>query len=418
MEKEIRVLDVNGRKVRQSKYLVTITIVAFIAYALVSLDASMIGVALPVIAKVTGWSLTALGFAVSLSFLPIVLAGLISGPAADRIGRKRITQYILLFVGVFSGLTAGVGALWQFTVVRFLAGAGLAEGPIANTMVAEEAPPKQRGTMIGITQAGYPIGLALAGLLGSIILPRYGWRPLFLIAFVPVLATVLVMRLLREPPVFKKPSDTKSLEWIALFRRTDRKQSAALTVFAIFEAVSIPLTGLLTVSFLVTSHHAGVGKAALLFSLMNWIALISQIGTGFLSNYVPAKVILVIWTILGGAGLGLAAFGGTVSWAFAGLIGYALFGNGLWGCFPRYISESYSTDIRATAMSFFVAIGNSAFLWIPAVGGAMLAAAQGSLLFSGIGGLMVIGAIVLLIFGRAIGISEGIIDQEKSEVLG
>ena len=136
-------VDVNGRSIPRARYLVILTGIGFIAYALVSMDATMIGVALPVIAKSTGWSLAALGFAVSLSFVPIVLAGLISGPVADRLGRKRTVQYILLIVGLFSGLTAVVSALWQFTVVRFLAGAGLAEGPIANTLVAEEAPPKR-----------------------------------------------------------------------------------------------------------------------------------------------------------------------------------------------------------------------------------------------------------------------------------
>ncbi len=412
-------VDVNGRSIPRARYLVILTGIGFIAYALVSMDATMIGVALPVIAKSTGWSLAALGFAVSLSFVPIVLAGLISGPVADRLGRKRTVQYILLIVGLFSGLTAVVSALWQFTVVRFLAGAGLAEGPIANTLVAEEAPPKRRGTMIGMTQAGYPIGLALAGLLGSLILPRYGWRPLFLFAFLPILVILLVMRFLREPPVFSKAHDTpkKSVEWVRLFSERDRKQTITLTVFSILEFIGIPLTGLLTVTYLVTAKHVPVGEAALLFSLMNWVALVAQIGTGFLSNYVPAKLIIAIWCLLGGVGLGLAAFGGNVGWAYIGLIGYALFGNGLWGCYPRYISESYSTDVRATAMSFFVALGNTAFLWLPAVGGALLALGRGSMLFAGTGVLMIIASLAFAILARHIGVKEGVIDQEKTSLM-
>ncbi len=406
-----QLIDVNGRQVRHSHYLVVITIICFIAYVLVSMDTAMFGVAIPEMAKEPYFNLGTLGVIASISFIPIVLGGLISGPIADRFGRKRTIQGILLTVGLFCGLTAIVSKAWQLLVVRFLGGAGLAEGPLGNTLVSEEAPDKYRGRMVGITQAGYPVGAALAGMLGALILPHHGWRLLFVFAFVPILVIIVMMRYMREPPAAARAIEAKKnrkqeLEWKTLFRAEDRKQTIALFIFCLFEFPSIPLIVLFAVSFLTDAKGVSIGEAALWFAIIQWAALASQVITGFLSDKIPAKILVVIWAILGGLGLILAAWGPTPTLAIAGLAGYTIFGQGLWGCFPRYIADSYSADIRATAMTFFVAVGNSSFLWIPAQAGFMIAAHHGTLLFALTGVAVLIAALVLIAAGRSIRLPE------------
>lgn len=400
-------INVNNRYVKRSKYLVLITVICFIAYALMAMDTAMFGIAIPEMAKEPYFNLGTLGIIASVSFIPIVLGGLISGPIADRFGRKMTIQAVLVTVGLFCGLTAIVTKSWQLLLVRFLGGAGLAEGPLGNTLVSEEAPDKYRGTMVGITQAGYPVGAALAGLLGAIILPLYGWRVLFLFAFVPIFLIIAMMRFMREPPsaaraISEKKTEKTELEWKTLFRRQDRKQSIALFIFCLFEFPSIPLVALFSVSFLVSQKGISIGEAALWFSIIQWAALAAQVATGFLSDKIPAKIIVVTWAVIGGLGLALTAWSSDAKLAMAGLLCYTLFGQGLWGCFPRYIADSYHADVRATAMTFFVAVGNSSFLWIPAVAGFMIEAHNGPLLFSLVGAGVVIASIVLGLSGRHI----------------
>lgn len=78
---------------------------------------------------------------------------------------------------------------------------GLTE-PVVTTVVAEEAPARRRGLIMGFVQAGYPLGAATAGTLAAVLLPSSGWRPLFLIAFAPVLIVLVSARFLRESRSF------------------------------------------------------------------------------------------------------------------------------------------------------------------------------------------------------------------------
>jgi MFS family permease len=56
-----------------------------------------------------------------------------------------------------------------------------------SVLVAESWPAEHRGKAAGLMQSGWAIGYILAALLAAAVLPRWGWRPLFVAGMAPAL---------------------------------------------------------------------------------------------------------------------------------------------------------------------------------------------------------------------------------------
>jgi AAHS family cis,cis-muconate transporter-like MFS transporter len=78
-------------------------------------------------------------------------------------------------------------------------------------LVAEYVPTRIRTTVLGFIQAGWSAGYVVAALLSSYILPRLGWRPLFLCAIVPGILTLLMLRGQPDPPSWSSSAGGKTL---------------------------------------------------------------------------------------------------------------------------------------------------------------------------------------------------------------
>jgi putative MFS transporter len=86
-------------------------------------------------------------------------------------------------------------------LLRFLQGIGLGgEVPIANVYISEFAGSTKRGRFVLLQQIMFPIGLTAAGLLGTFVVPIWGWKSLFILGALPVLLILPVVRLLPESP--------------------------------------------------------------------------------------------------------------------------------------------------------------------------------------------------------------------------
>jgi putative MFS transporter len=109
------------------------------------------------------------------------------GQFADRFGRRFIYQFNLLLFGVFTILGAFAPNVTLLIVCRFIAGLGLgAEQPLAFAYAGEYAPKAIRGRILAIVHfiggaCVWPIGTALALGIGSVTVPEYAWRAVWLI---------------------------------------------------------------------------------------------------------------------------------------------------------------------------------------------------------------------------------------------
>jgi MFS family permease len=66
---------------------------------------------------------------------------------------------------------------------RFITGLGIGgEWAIGHALLAESTPKHFRGRAAPLLQAGEPLGVALAAVIGSLLTPIIGWRMVFLVS--------------------------------------------------------------------------------------------------------------------------------------------------------------------------------------------------------------------------------------------
>jgi MFS family permease len=402
--------ETEAAKTARGGYLVGVTLVAFAAWTFVSLDTAIPGLVLTGVHHDLHLSLSTLEYLLGVFNFVTFACPVIFGRYLDRVGRRKIFQLSLLGTGVFGGLTAFVGSVWQFVAVRVLASTsfGLVE-PAVNTVVSEEAPPRRRGVLMGFVQAGFPLGAALAGSLASLILPGHGWRAMFLLAFAPVLVMVAASLFMRESRRFQQMRSTVNrldIEhrpgWRMLFRRGLARQTLVASAFGLCINGGIGLVLGVVTAYLVHVHHLALGDAAFLFGLSNWAALVSQLFVGWLADRLPAKWIMVIGSFLGAASLVLLALP-HLSYATAAvsLLGFGFFGNGTFGCYPRYTTESFPTELRGTGTSFVLGTSFLSLSFMPIIGGALIESSFPRVL-PGIAAALVLLGGVAMIAGRNI----------------
>src|ERR1017187_9818627 len=120
--------------------------------------------------------------------LASAFGGVLFGVLADRIGRARALVYAILIYSGFTGLTATATGVATLLVWRTLVGTGMGGvWSAGSVLVAESWPAEHRGKAAGLMQSGWAIGYILAALLAAALMPRWGWRPLFVVGVAPAL---------------------------------------------------------------------------------------------------------------------------------------------------------------------------------------------------------------------------------------
>jgi MFS family permease len=134
----------------------------------------------------------------SLGSLP--LAGL-----ADRFGR-RWTLICCVALGLALTASASLSPSFWWFVTIFALGRPLlsATNTVAGVVAAEETRSNDRVKAIALVTAGYALGAGLTAVLRGAFGDVLGFRGLFALALVPLAATPLIARQLREPERFQR----------------------------------------------------------------------------------------------------------------------------------------------------------------------------------------------------------------------
>jgi putative MFS transporter len=137
----------------------------------------------------------------SLTFVGMTIGALITGFVGDAMGRRFTYQINLLVFGLASLAAAFAQNMDQLIVCRFIQGLGLgAEIVVGYSTLTEFVPPKSRGRWLSfmafIVVAGFPV----TAILGYLIIPTFGWRPMFVIAGVGSLIVWYLRKNLPESP--------------------------------------------------------------------------------------------------------------------------------------------------------------------------------------------------------------------------
>ena len=138
---------------------------------------------------------------VSLTFLGMMLGSFLTGFLGDRFGRRFTYQANLAIFGLASIASAFVPSMKLLILLRFLTGMGLgAENVVGYSTLTEFVPPQARGKWLGGMSVFVVAGLPVSALLGTLIIPRFGWRVMFLLGGFGALVVWYLRKALPESP--------------------------------------------------------------------------------------------------------------------------------------------------------------------------------------------------------------------------
>jgi len=138
---------------------------------------------------------------VSFTFLGMTIGALITGFLGDWFGRRFTYQFNLMIFGLASLAAAFAPDMTMLNILRFVMGLGLgAEIVVGYSTLTEFVPPVSRGRWLAFMAFLVVSGLPVTTLLGNLIIPNFGWRPMFVIAGVGALIVWYLRKAMPESP--------------------------------------------------------------------------------------------------------------------------------------------------------------------------------------------------------------------------
>jgi EmrB/QacA subfamily drug resistance transporter len=148
---------------------------------IVSMDVTIVNVALPAIRRELGSSGAQLQWVVDAYTLVLAALLLLAGAAADRFGRRKVFQIGLVVFGIGSLLCSMAHSPDQLIAARALQGIGGSMlNPVAMSIITSVFTERQeRARAVGVWGAVVGVSMALGPMLGGVLLDAFGWRSVF-----------------------------------------------------------------------------------------------------------------------------------------------------------------------------------------------------------------------------------------------
>jgi MFS family permease len=322
------------------------------------------------------------------------LGGLLAGALADRFGKRAILSVTVLVYSLGS-LVCGLAPTGTvFFVGRVIQGIGVGgEWAIGHGMLAEAVAPALRGRAAAALQAGEPVGVAIAALVGYLVLPRVGWRAVLigssataLLAVVARASTHLPNRPAVTRDYFSELADAVRVP--GLLRRF-----GAAWLLGVFKLGTYWSCYTWLPTFLSHGMHQSIGRS------LTWMvtAQLGQLGGmltfGAVSDRLGRRPAFALYSILTAAAVGALAVGWSallqrppLFWAVMLALGV---GSGCTAGFGALLAELYPAEVRGAAMGATYNLARTAQLLTPLLVGWMVAS-------HGLGGGLAVPAVLAL----------------------
>ena len=182
---------------------------------------------------------------ISLTFVGMTIGALVTGFVGDKMGRRFTYQINLLIFGLASLAAAFAQDMNQLIICRFIQGLGLgAEIVVGYSTLTEFVPPKSRGRWLSFMAFLVVAGFPATAILGYLIIPSFGWRPMFIIAGVGSLVVWYLRKNLPESPRWLE-SQGRAAEAEALMTAIEKESSGGAALPP--PAITVPATQLTAV---------------------------------------------------------------------------------------------------------------------------------------------------------------------------
>ncbi len=347
-----------------------VLLAAQLGWMLDGMDALLYSFALAGIQREFGMTSAQAGLLSSIPLVTGAMGGALAGYLADRYGRARVLVWSILVYSLFTGLTATARNPFEMGLWRALMGFGLgAEWSAGSVLVAESWPTASRGKAVGFVQSGWALGYILAALLAGSVIPRYGWRALFVCGVLPALVTVWIRRAVPEPAVWRVSAQRPDLSILL----TPRIARPLIVATAVCTSLLFAYWGLFTwiPAYLATPLARG-GAGMSVVKSAAWVVPM-QLGSfagynlfGIFADRFGRRPTFLTF-VLGAAVLvpiyGLAGANPTLLMALGPFIGF--FGHGYFSLFGAMLAELFPSSIRATAQGIAYNAGKAVSAFAP-----------------------------------------------------
>ena len=138
---------------------------------------------------------------ISVTFVGMMLGAFLTGFLGDRYGRRFTYQANLAIFGIASFAAAFAPSMRVLILLRFVMGIGLgAENVVGYATMTEFVPPQTRGKWLGWISVFVVSGSPVTALLGTLIIPRFGWRAMFALGGLGAMVVWYLRKALPESP--------------------------------------------------------------------------------------------------------------------------------------------------------------------------------------------------------------------------
>jgi MFS transporter, putative metabolite:H+ symporter len=175
--------------------------VALICWLAEAIDIGISGATIPSLRSDFHLNASEVGLVGTSTTISIVIFLFAAGPLIDHYGKRRILLAGLLIFVAFTIATVFSPSIGVVIALRILAGVGLGMlFTIPYQIIVEMVPADSRGLSVGAVNAVLNLGYFANLLAASFIIPAFGWRPMYLLGGVGIIAFIIAWRFLPESP--------------------------------------------------------------------------------------------------------------------------------------------------------------------------------------------------------------------------
>ena len=290
------------------------------ANAVIALGYGVVSPVLPQYARNFGVSISAATFVITAFALMRLCFAPASGLLVQRLGERRVYLTGLLIVALSTGVCAFAQTYWQLLLFRSLGGFGSAMFTVSSFgLMIRISPPDARGRVAGLFSSAFLIGSVGGPVLGSLTAGLGLSAPFAIYGVALLISVAVVFFRLRNSSLTAPAEQSEPLVTVRMVLRNRAYQSALFSNFATGWSV-FGLRIALVPLFVTEVLHRGpriAGLALATFAVGNVAAVIPS---GYLSDRLGRKVLLIIGLSVSGVATVLTGLASSLTTFLAGAL--------------------------------------------------------------------------------------------------
>jgi MFS family permease len=309
------------------------------------------------------------------------VGGILFGYLSDRYGRKRAMTWTIGLYSLGTALCALSAGPWSLLVFRLLTGLGVGgEWAVGHALLQEASPSHMRGRAAAYLQAGEPLGVGLAAVVGLLLTPLIGWRWVFLVSSASAVLAFVARRHLPESALWRRQKEDELSPSAALVWMGRHHFVAPLVkgwILGVFKLGTYWTCYVWLPKFLQNQFHQPIGRSALWILTAQSGQLLGMLLFGFVADRDGRRQAYTAYSLVTAGALYLLAFHWQQILPHPALFWSVMFAMGLGsGCtagFGVLLAELFPTQVRNFAMGTAYNCARGVQFFAPMAVGAVVA---------------------------------------------